>query len=200
MFDRLRSTEVRAIYVESFVEDDKGLGIGRVARAGTRRVAPRWWQVYLDLGKELLVLSGSGNPSDAGITLTIADRFSAAEEVQTPDELGLVDLSDLLLNIYGFPMRVSAIEALIGLPEQTRRILALGFTFRHELVGAPPLGRYVFFDGCNQEGIAVGRREERDEWFASGVPFGPLRGQPPVSHVWQLSELPGPPPRPSANG
>jgi hypothetical protein len=187
IFDRLRSTEVSSVYVESFVEDDTGLGTGRVARAGTRRVAPRWWRVYLDLGQHLLVLSA--DPNDEGITLALRDRFSPAEEIEAPDELGLVDLGGLLLNLAGVPMRVSAFEALLGLPEHTRRgtFLAVGFTFRYGS-GGTPVERYVFFDGCNAEGIAIGRREERQEWFASGVPCGRLRGQPPVSQVWRLLE------------
>ncbi len=172
----MRTVDLRDIYIEGYVDDGHGVNPTYLVRKGIRHFVSRWSAVYLDLEGTLVRLSVD-EPS-AGVKVASVTSFTMGQEVDEEDEPAITSLGALLMNMEGQGVRLTRFEAFLGTPEQTRAGIfrALGFAFPHPH-SAPP-ERYLFVDPLNLDGIAIGRREEREAWItaAPGV----------VAHTWSF--------------
>jgi hypothetical protein len=160
-----RSAPLTDIFVEGYV--DAGYGVKPAhfgAHRGVRRFAPRWEALYLELGGDALVKLAVDEPS-AGVHIARAASFSLAGEIDPDDAPAIASVGDLLMSLDREPMRIGLLEVVVGTPEQTKagvfRAAAIAFSHRYSI----PAERYLFVDPGNVDGIAVGRREEREAWL-----------------------------------
>jgi hypothetical protein len=164
------------VYAEGCIDNGYGIPTQYLGGRRVRQFVARWSSVYLELEDALVRLSV--DVPSAGVRIARVASFSFDDAVDEDDEFGVARLGSLLIDMNEQNVRVTALEAFLGTDVQSRSgvLRALGLVFPH-CCSSPP-ERYLFIDPLNLDGIALGRREERDAWMKAAPNV--------VTQVWRF--------------